>query len=51
MNHQILSKLIRWKIVIHGGVDGKTRLVVFLRASDNNRAETVGAAFEDATKA
>ncbi|KAG9043187.1 hypothetical protein FS837_009922 [Tulasnella sp. UAMH 9824] len=43
--------LIRWKIVIHGGIDGKTRLVVFLRASDNNRAETVGTAFEEATKA
>ncbi|KAF4114111.1 hypothetical protein G5714_004334 [Onychostoma macrolepis] len=30
-------KLIRWRIVIHG----YSRLVVFLRASDNNRGGTV----------
>lgn len=44
-----MLKLIRWKIVTHGGVDGKTRLVVFLQASDNNRAETVAAAFRSGT--
>ena len=27
--------------MIHGGIDGYSRLVTFLRASDNNRAETV----------
>ncbi|XP_046879760.1 uncharacterized protein LOC124470086 [Hypomesus transpacificus] len=36
-NHQ----LIRWRIVIHGGIDGYSRLVVFLRASSNNRSSTV----------
>jgi hypothetical protein len=35
------SGLIRWKIVIHGFVDGKTRFIVGLRAHDNNRASTV----------
>jgi hypothetical protein len=34
-------KLIRYRIVIHGGIDGCTRLLVFLTASDNNRKETV----------
>jgi len=34
-------KLIRWRIVIHGGVDGYSRVPVYLQASDNNRAETV----------
>ena len=34
-------KLIRWRIVIHGGVDGYSRVSVYLLASDNNRAETV----------
>ena len=34
-------KLIRWRIVIHGGVDGYSRIPVYLRASDNNRAPTV----------
>lgn len=44
-----MLQLIRWKIVVHGGIDGKSRLVVYLRAADNNRAETVTAAFEEAT--
>jgi len=33
--------LIRWKIVIHGFIDGKTRFIVGLRAHSNNRADTV----------
>ena len=41
-------KLIRWKIVIHGCIDGKTRLITFLHASDNNRADTVGELFTEA---
>lgn len=31
----------RWRIVVHGGVDGYSRLPVFLHASCNNRATTV----------
>lgn len=38
-------KLIRWKIVIHGGIDGYSRLIPFLRASTNNTAETALEAF------
>ena len=34
-------KLIRWRIVIHGGIDGYSRLPVYLQASTNNRADTV----------
>jgi hypothetical protein len=34
-------KLIRWNIVIHGGIDGYSRLPVFLSASSNNKAATV----------
>lgn len=34
-------KLIRWYIVIHGGIDGYSRLPVYLSASTNNRADTV----------
>ena len=41
-------KLIRWRLVIHGGVDGYSRTVVFLACSDNNRASTVFTAFEEA---
>jgi hypothetical protein len=35
------SGLIRWKIVIHAFIDGKSRLVVGIRAHNNNRADTV----------
>jgi hypothetical protein len=44
-------KLIRWKFVIHGGVDGYSRVCVFMRARDNNRAETVGQLFSEAAEA
>lgn len=37
--------MIRWGLVIHGGIDGFSRLVVFLQCSDNNRADTVKQAF------
>ena len=43
-------KLIRWNIVIHGGIDGYSRLIVFLRASTNNRSDTVLSAFCSATE-
>ena len=36
-----LHKLIRWRIVIHGGIDGFSRIPVYLGASDNNRSLTV----------
>ena len=38
----------RWRIVVHGGIDGYSRLPVFLKASDNNRASTVLACFCEA---
>ena len=34
-------KLIRWRMVVHGGVDGYSRAVVFLRCANNNEAATV----------
>ena len=34
-------KLIRWCIVVHGGIDGYSRLIVFLNAATNNNADTV----------
>ena len=33
--------LIRWRLVIHGGIDGYSRMVVYLHCSTNNRAESV----------
>lgn len=38
-------KLIRWRLVIHGAIDGYSRLIMFLKVSPNNQAETVLDAF------
>lgn len=34
-------RLINWRIVVHGGIDGYSRLPVYLKASTNNQASTV----------
>ena len=34
-------KLIKWRFIIHGCVDGYSRLIVFLKCATNNRANTV----------
>ena len=41
-------KLVRWRVVIHGGIDGYSRIPVYLSASSNNRSETVLQHFLDA---
>ena len=41
-------KLIRWKVVIHGGIDGHSRTIVFLHCATNNRAATVLRVFREA---
>ena len=38
-------KLIRWRFVIHGAIDGYSRLITFLKLAANNRSETVLDAF------
>lgn len=38
-------KLNPWGIVIHGGIDGFSRMNVFMVASNNNRADTMHMAF------
>ena len=34
-------KLIRWRVVIDGAIDGYSRLIVYLCCSTNNKAATV----------
>lgn len=43
-------KLIRWKMVIHGGIDGYSRLITYLRVSSNNYSSTVLSAFTAAVE-
>ena len=38
-------KLIRWKFVTHGGINGYSRTITFLKCADNNRAYTALSAF------
>lgn len=45
----IVPGLIRWRVVIHAFVDGYSRFVLGIRASNNNRAQTVLQLFEDIT--
>ncbi|XP_057183896.1 uncharacterized protein LOC130550433 [Triplophysa rosa] len=41
-------KLIRWRVVIHGGIDGFSRLIVYLTDATNNRSSTVIRSFLEA---
>ena len=38
-------KLIRWRFVTHAGIDGYSRMIVYMRCSSNNRSSTVLSAF------
>ena len=41
-------KLIRWRLVVHGGIDGYSRVPVYLKVAINNKADTVLAVFLEA---
>ncbi|XP_071855243.1 uncharacterized protein [Apostichopus japonicus] len=43
-------KLIRWRFVIHGCVDGYSRLITYLRCATDNRSATVLRLFQEATQ-
>ena len=34
-------KLIRWRLVIHGAVDGFSRAIIYVKCADNDRSTTV----------
>ena len=40
-----LHRIIRWRFGIHGGIDGFSRLIVYLSCATNNSAATVLALF------
>ena len=41
-------RLNRWRIVVHGCIDGYSRRIIYLKACDNNRSDTVFRLFHDA---
>lgn len=41
-------KLIRWRIITHGAIDGYSRLIVYLQCASNNKATTVYECFLNA---
>ena len=41
-------KLIRWRLVTHGGIDGFSRLIVFLKCASNIKSATVYESFLEA---
>ena len=41
-------KLIRWNMVVHGGIDGYSRIPVYLKVAPNNKADTVLKSFLEA---
>ena len=43
-------KLIRWRLVIHGGIDGYSRVPVYLKVASDNKAVTVFNAFLQAVE-
>ncbi len=40
----------RWKLVVHGGIDGYSRIPVFLKCTNNNKASTVLSVFIEAVR-
>ena len=43
-------KLIRWRIVVHGGIDGYSRVVPYSKAAPDNRSNTAYNAFIEGTE-
>lgn len=47
----LVFSLYRWNLVIHGCIDGHSRLITYLHCADNNRADTVFHCFRGAVAA
>jgi len=43
-------RLIRWRLVVHGAIDGFSRMIIYLHCSTDNTSETVYNLFIDAVQ-
>ena len=43
-------KLVRWNFIVSGGIDGFSRMIVFLKCEDNNKADTVFRCFMEGVR-
>ena len=40
--------MLRWRLITHGGIDGFSRIILYLRCHNNNKAETAFTEFSTA---
>ncbi len=50
LDSNFIKTFCRWRFVIHGGIDGFSRMIVYLSCCTNNRASTVFNLFEQAVQ-
>ena len=43
-------KLVRWRLITHGGIDGYSRLILYLKCASNIRCATVYQSFLEAVE-
>ena len=48
--HAVIHKLIHWRLVTHAGIDGFSRLIVYMHCSDSNQSVTVYKQFLETTR-
>ena len=46
--HAAYDKLVRWKIRLHGAIDGDSHFVLWAKVATNKRAETIFAGYVEA---
>ncbi len=42
--------MIKWRFVVHGAIDGYSRVIIYLKCNTNNKAQTVFRLFKEAVE-
>ncbi len=45
-----MTFLCRWRLVVHGAIDGFSRFIIYLGCNTNNRSDTVFQLFSNAVR-